>query len=154
MHALLLYHMLCSKLQQPARDDTILRFQFQSYYVNFGPADFATMCSLMFGRSSRLPTRSNFHRIIFNDKRDVIFEDIKKAFVRECKASAGESERCLKLTLLYIVYGMLILEDPSKSIDPGYFHLIDDLDRFNSFPWGSVAYDFLVKHTTNSKKKK
>lgn len=142
--------MLCSNLQQLPRDQMILRFKIQSYYIAFGLADFATMCGLKYGGDGRLPTQSNFHNNIFNGKADVSFEDIKTAFKRECKMTAGDSERCLKLAMLYIVYGMHILEDPKKSIDLRYLHLIDDMDRFNSFSWGRVAFDFLIKHTIKS----
>lgn len=62
--------------------------------------------------------------------------------------SRGESELTLKLAYLYMLFGILLIRDrSSENIDIMYLHLIDGLDRFNSYEWGRVVYDFLVSET-------
>lgn len=35
-------------------------------------------------------------------------------------------------------------DNTSKKIDTQYIHLMDDYEVIDNFPWGPVAYDFLV----------
>ncbi|KAH6776196.1 hypothetical protein C2S52_013757 [Perilla frutescens var. hirtella] len=124
-----------------------------SFYINncaavFGSAKFSLITGLKFKEWSEPPTYSNFHEIVFDGSEDLVFHDIHKAFMKECKATAGESDNSLKLALLYIVYGILLIRDRKwKRLDLRYMHLVDDLSRFNEFPWGLVAFEFLVRST-------
>lgn len=73
------------------------------------------------------------------------FHDIHSKFVGECRKD-GNSVESLKLGLLYVVYGFLLGRDKfTDNVDLKYLHLVDDLDVFVNFPWGSVSYNFLVK---------
>ncbi|KAH6793473.1 hypothetical protein C2S52_003950 [Perilla frutescens var. hirtella] len=92
------------------------------------------------------PSDSEFHETYFHGRNDLVFSDIQKSFIRECEATAGDSLDAFKLALLYIIYGILLIRArKSKMIDLKYFHLIDDLEKFNRFAWGQVSYEFLVR---------
>lgn len=47
---------------------------------------------------------------------------------------------------MYVVYGFLFIRDKySDDTDLKYLHLVDDIESFVKYPWGTAAYNFLVK---------
>ncbi|KAH6783737.1 hypothetical protein C2S52_008696 [Perilla frutescens var. hirtella] len=82
-----------------------------------------------------------------------IRDDVVQVFNSECRTSFGNSALSLHLAYLVILFGILLVAGgKSKSIDMTYLHLIDDLERFKSFPWGHVAYSHLVLRTHQSRR--
>ncbi|XP_073303760.1 uncharacterized protein [Primulina huaijiensis] len=65
----------------------------------------------------------------------------------EVQNEIGVDVEKLKMTSLYFccfVFGEETRKKTNK-IDPKYLRLIDDLDRFNSYPWGRVAFRDAVR---------
>lgn len=71
--------------------------------------------------------------------------DIEEAFYSATKDNRlAEGDVSLKLAMLWVLYGILLMKDrTTKKIDIKYIHLVDNLDEFNEYPWGRVAFDFL-----------
>ncbi|KAL5545138.1 hypothetical protein UlMin_008922 [Ulmus minor] len=46
----------------------------------------------------------------------------------------------LKIALVYFLESTLLSSDPKKSVSQHYLSMVDDLDTFNKFPWGSIVY--------------
>lgn len=121
-----------------------------------GPEEFCAMKGMRFTRDDHLPEESEFHQRVYNGKRIMFLYDIYTKFLEECLSSNGNSPIALSLafTFIFIVYGLfLVKEHTCKTIDIRYTHLIDDLDRFNAYHWGSIVYNFLVKETHRLKVK-
>lgn len=119
-----------------------LVFKINNSYMEFGPSDFFRITGLGFGKSEATITRANssIHKDVFQDRPIIRLEDIRKAFLNR----KGSSELKLKLALLYFLYGILLVKHHTLKIDMQYLHLIEDLQKFNAFPWGRVAYQSLV----------
>ncbi|XP_057773985.1 uncharacterized protein LOC130993180 [Salvia miltiorrhiza] len=148
-----LYNVMCRRLQSGCVKKMVLQFRIGNHVVEFGPADFAIMTGLRFNGNTNLPESSTFHQTVFSGQRFLHLITIENRFLKECKQTGGSSETSLKLGYLYIVYGLLVLKDRTrKNIDLGYIHLIDNLDRFLCYPWGRIAYDFMVPRTYNARK--
>ncbi|KAL5580193.1 hypothetical protein UlMin_012635 [Ulmus minor] len=81
-------------------------------------------------------------------------DDIQKAFRSLCDKEEGgkkkaEKEKDLttdrvKITLLYFLEGVLLSADPKRNVSTFHMSMVDDLDMFNSYPWGTVVYDTTV----------
>ncbi|KAH6809107.1 hypothetical protein C2S51_026890 [Perilla frutescens var. frutescens] len=141
-----LYHVLIKKLEKSSLARQRLSFRISNRVIEFGPREFSLMTGLSMHGWEEPPSDSEFHETYFHGRTDLVFSDIQKSFIRECIATGGDSLDAFKLALLYIVYGILLIRArKSKRIDLKYFHLIDDLEKFNNFAWGQVSYEFLVR---------
>ncbi|KAL5548822.1 hypothetical protein UlMin_004053 [Ulmus minor] len=49
-------------------------------------------------------------------------------------------EDMLKIVLVYFLESTLVSSDPKKSVSQFHLSMVDDLETFNRFPWGSVVY--------------
>ncbi|XP_057810722.1 uncharacterized protein LOC131025122 [Salvia miltiorrhiza] len=143
-----LVNLLCRRLHSSSLDRKTLLFNFSDHLVEFGPADFCAMTGLKFGGSRKLPKNSKFHGEVFSCRNDMFFADIETKFRNKCLTTEGNSVRSVKLAYLLIVYGLLVMNDPSNGkLDLGYMHLVDNMDNFHDFPWGLVAYEYLMAAT-------
>ncbi|KAL8522692.1 hypothetical protein ACS0TY_012870 [Phlomoides rotata] len=97
----------------------------------FGPTEFAMITGLNFGVIPFCPTTSEFYNRIFKGKKSLVLRDVEDAF---CQA-APESEERLKLSFLWLLYGLLAKDQGGKKLDLKYIHLMDNLDNFQKFPW-------------------
>ena len=50
----------------------------------------------------------------------------------------------MKIALLYFLEGVLLGADPKRNVSTFHMSMVDDLDMFNSYPWGTVVYDTTV----------
>ncbi|KAH6757438.1 hypothetical protein C2S52_023431 [Perilla frutescens var. hirtella] len=147
-----LFNVLIRKLDKSSLGKLRLCFCINDSEVVFGPAEFALITGLNFKRGRDPPNESEFHEVVFHGAEDLVFYDIHKAFIKECKAITGKSQNSLKLSLLYILYGILLIRDRKwKRFDLKYMHLVDDISNFNHFHWGEVAYEFLMRSTHHSR---
>lgn len=111
--------------------------------IEFGPRDFSQITGLRFGTLDETITTissSSIHKEVFKGSCRISLKDVKEAFLYH----EGKGEFKLKLALLYFLYGTLLAGHPDKIIEVQYLHLIEDLQKFNEFPWGEVVYKFLV----------
>ena len=46
----------------------------------------------------------------------------------------------MKIALVYFLESTLLSSDPKKSVSQFHLSMVDDLETFNRFPWGSVVY--------------
>ena len=49
-------------------------------------------------------------------------------------------EDMLKIALVYFLESTLLSSDPKKSVSQFHLSMVDDLETFNRFPWGSIVY--------------
>lgn len=48
-------------------------------------------------------------------------------------------EEALKIRLVYFIEGVLIRAKSNVAMNLDYFDLIDDMGRFNNYPWGAIS---------------
>ncbi|KAK6146876.1 hypothetical protein DH2020_017788 [Rehmannia glutinosa] len=78
------------------------------------------------------------------DNGSVHLSDIVTAFKEYNVKEKGKGNMTLKLTLLYVLYGVLLVSWPAKKLDDQYIYLVDNLKAFNAYPWGRIAYEYLM----------
>ncbi|KAH6800392.1 hypothetical protein C2S52_000856 [Perilla frutescens var. hirtella] len=148
-----LFNVLLRKLDKGSVSHNCLAFDINGCRLEFTPADFAIVTGLKFNGWFDPPLESEVHRTVFRQRTSVTLDDVVQAFNSECRTSFGNSALSLRLAYLVILFGILLVAGgKSKSIDMTYLHLIDDLERFKSFPWGHVAYSHLVLRTHQSRR--
>ncbi|XP_057793177.1 uncharacterized protein LOC131009786 [Salvia miltiorrhiza] len=146
-----LYIAMCRMLRNPSNPGC-LTYNIGHSLVDFGPGDHALVSGLKMTGSKQLPASSQFHATVFKGVKKLSFSDIQKRFLKECDRSRGNSELCLRLALLCILYGVVMAKDRStRCLDLGYMHLMDDMDKFNEYRWGRVTYDELLLRTFSAK---
>ncbi|KAH6780076.1 hypothetical protein C2S52_011313 [Perilla frutescens var. hirtella] len=100
----------------------------------------------MLAGDTETPSTSAFYSEVFKNKKPLYFVDIEKKLEAAHKAGQAGAETSYKLALLLVVYGILLAKDrTSKGVTLEYLHVVDDVQRFNNFPWGKVTYEFLIK---------
>ncbi|KAH6800894.1 hypothetical protein C2S52_001358 [Perilla frutescens var. hirtella] len=123
-----------------------LSFKINNDIVEFGPKEFAVMTGLRLAGDPETPSTSAFYSDVFKNKKPLYFVDIEKKLEAAHKAGHTGAETSYKLALLLVVYGILLAKDrTSKGVTLEYLHVVDDMQRFNNFPWGKVTYEFLIR---------
>ncbi|XP_075491429.1 uncharacterized protein LOC142529704 [Primulina tabacum] len=94
-----------------------------------------------------LPDRGVFGTTHFLGKADIVLGDLEgKIIVQEHNETGLDMEK-IKMASLYFccaIFGEATRKKTTK-IDPKYLRLVDDLDMFNHYPWGRVAYRDAVR---------
>ncbi|KAH6800233.1 hypothetical protein C2S52_000697 [Perilla frutescens var. hirtella] len=140
----LVYHLLLY-MEDRANSNGFLRFKINDRVFVFGPKEYFLITGLKFGAAEALPTESMIYKNIFDSKVLMKLQDIEKAFEIACLASNGGGQLVLKLAHLLVLYALLLCRDThGKTIDVQYVHLVNDLSKFEKYPWGSISYKFMV----------
>ncbi|KAL8535567.1 hypothetical protein ACS0TY_011264 [Phlomoides rotata] len=109
--------------------------------------EFVVITCLKFGPTTEIPDNSKFFNKVFKGKTSLQVKDVQLAFLKSCKIDKGSRDEALKLALLWVLFGILLVKDKTtKKIDMKFVHLVDNLDDFNNYSWGRLAYDVLVKN--------
>ncbi|KAH0635911.1 hypothetical protein KY289_035826 [Solanum tuberosum] len=58
-------------------------------------------------------------------------------------------EQKLKCSLVWFVHSMLLAHDRSKIVDSNHIKMADDLNFFNSYPWGKESFDLTLTYLKN-----
>lgn len=141
----LILHMV-QNMDMSASNEERLVFNINNSNIEFGPTEFSLMTGLRLGTfKAATPSSSSIHSSVFQGRERILLKDIKDAFLATSREHEGKGELTLKLALLYFLYGVLLARSRRVNrIELQYLYLIEDVDNFSSFPWGRVAYDFLV----------
>ncbi|XP_075504142.1 uncharacterized protein LOC142541498 [Primulina tabacum] len=94
-----------------------------------------------------LPDRGVFGTTHFPGKSDIVLSDLEGKIIVKHQNETGVDVEKIKMASLYFfcaVFGESTRKKTTK-IDPKYLRLVDDLDRFNHYPWGRVAYRDAVR---------
>ena len=75
------------------------------------------------------------HKRYFIDK-GITCNALEEAFVR-----CTEEDDIYKLALVYFAELVVLGRDKHLNINLNYLTLVEDLDAFNRYPWGSVSFD-------------
>lgn len=129
-----------------------MRFDFKGVEAEFGPDEFYSISGLSFGPPVVIPENSNFVATTFGLNGSTITKCIKERFIELCNETGGGGDDALKLGLCLFLYAVLIGRGTTNHpIHVKYMNLCDDLEAFNSYPWGRLAYEFMVDEFQKSK---
>ncbi|KAL3614993.1 hypothetical protein CASFOL_040654 [Castilleja foliolosa] len=143
--------LLCQD-EVPSAEELV--FNVHGKKATMGRLDFALVTGLSFGSYPVPPTKSVFRERVFGAVRGAIkIFDIEDKLKTKTKMK-GEEETCLKLAMLYAVYGVLLAQSHSKKLDEKYINLADSFDALNNYPWGRVAFEYLKSRTHDIMKDK
>ena len=51
----------------------------------------------------------------------------------------------MKIALLYFLESTILSSNPKKIVSQEYMSMVDDLETFNSYPWGTVSYGITIE---------
>ncbi|KAH6809106.1 BTB/POZ domain-containing protein [Perilla frutescens var. frutescens] len=136
-----LYQQLLRCLDKQSRASNTLRFVINGDALVFGPTKFAVMTGLKFNGYTAPPGA-------LGGKQNLTLVEVHDRFRDECMEMNGSTHLCFQLGLLFILYSTILFRGRvTDQIEMNYFHLVDDLEAFNKFPWGLVGYNFLIQST-------
>ncbi|KAH6766317.1 hypothetical protein C2S52_017300 [Perilla frutescens var. hirtella] len=124
-------------------------FHIHHSQLRFGPSEYALVSGLRFDSSTFdphgdhiVPSRSVYHRL-FEGKRTTIkqMEDRFKEL-----GMARDAADYVKVANILFVYRMILCLDQYRYVDPWVWALAEDVERWNSFPWGAYSYQSLMHY--------
>ncbi|XP_057808431.1 uncharacterized protein LOC131022905 [Salvia miltiorrhiza] len=132
-------------------DQRLLRISVCGKELELGPPEFHVLTGLSFNGWEQPPSTSLFFKKHFQGVKKITFSQLREAFQKHCTKLGGVDDDALRFALLIILYGVLWIKHSAARVEESYMHLVDDLERFDKFPWGLVAYEFLVLVSHNNR---
>ncbi|KAL5575953.1 hypothetical protein UlMin_017652 [Ulmus minor] len=111
-------------------------FNFDGKPARFSVNEFAVVTGL---RCSKLPVEVR-SEACQNCLRDTYFKtsDLLNKIQKWLRGKPQEDR--LKIALVYFLESTLLSSNPKKSVSQFHLSMVDDLETFKRFPWGSVVY--------------
>ncbi|XP_038714475.1 uncharacterized protein LOC120008043 [Tripterygium wilfordii] len=122
----------------------LFRFKFAGKRATFSIAEFALITGLLCGDVPPLSSLIDtfVHRIrdlYFGGNKSIGRNKLDEVFM-SCDPEPGKEEDVLKLALVYFLESVLLPRERSRNIDIQWLQLVDNVNVFNKYPWGSVSY--------------
>lgn len=139
----LLDALLC-RLLKPVDGDA-LHFDFGGKVVRFSIFEFALITGLMCtgeeAARARIPRNKRLLNEYFHGQTAVTPGQLADAF-RACEDMSDK----LKLGMVLILESVLRCHHKKTSIDLFHLEVVDDIDTFNSYPWGQRCFEDTLRH--------
>ncbi|KAI3894048.1 hypothetical protein MKW92_026066, partial [Papaver armeniacum] len=124
-----------------------MHFKVGGKVLHFGKRELALITGLSFKKSENAfasPSNpSSLMKTHFPNQRRVSALKVKALLIRK-KSTCPSLDR-VKLALLLVVHNFLMSRQDRDTIEIGHWHLVDDLEEFNKYPWGEVTFDRITK---------
>ncbi|CAL2247232.1 unnamed protein product [Prunus armeniaca] len=124
---------------QGVKDLDGLSFLIGCDVAQFTRHDFCLISGLRFGEVPEVSSGESDE--IRLQKRYFIDEGITCNALEEAFVRCTEEDDVYKLALVYFAELVVLGRDKHLNINLNYLTLVEDLDAFNRFPWGSVSFD-------------
>lgn len=136
----LVHHVLLHEVQKESVENE-LWFLVQNTPIRFSRMEFGLITGLNFGHyPQELGGSTRLRETYFDGSPVITFKDIDLAYDRLDFTTVDDMD-AVKLSLFFFVERLLLGRPTRHRSDPWVLELVDDLDKFNSYPWGSVAWD-------------
>ena len=138
-------HHLISR-QSKGTDSTCMEFNFGGKAAKFTKQEFGIITGLRMGPLPTEMPNASPSRLLddyFNNE-----EKITNAIVREVFIETKEfmeDDDILKLALLYFLECGILGKESKALIDIEHLAMVEDLDYFNSYPWGELSYSGTIQ---------
>ncbi|XP_016652625.1 PREDICTED: uncharacterized protein LOC103343679 [Prunus mume] len=124
---------------QGVKDLDGLSFLIGCDVAQFTRQDFCLISGLRFGEVPEVSSGESDE--IRLQKRYFIDEGITCNALEEAFMRCTEEDDIYKLALVYFAELVVLGRDKHLNINLNYLTLVEDLDAFNRYPWGSVSFD-------------
>ncbi|BBG95476.1 hypothetical protein Prudu_004035, partial [Prunus dulcis] len=124
---------------QGVKDLDGLSFLLGCDVAQFTRQDFCLITGLRFGEVPEVSSGESDE--IRLQKRYFIDEGITCNALEEAFLRCTEEDDIYKLALVYFAELVVLGRDKHLNINLNYLTLVEDLDAFNRYPWGSVSFD-------------
>lgn len=124
---------------QGVKDLDGLSFLIGCDVAQFTRQDFCLITGLRFGEVPEVSSGESAE--IRLQKRYFIDEGITCSALEEAFMRCTEENDIYKLALVYFAELVVLGRDKHLNINVNYLTLVEDLDAFNRYPWGSVSFD-------------
>lgn len=147
-----IHQLLTHQVTIPAADPTERWFKIGARFIRFSKYEFALVMGLRFGNMeydkkltyADLSPNGVYRRNFNGRKNGICPSDLRGLFIDEKFYDLPHDAICIA-KILFVVY-LLAGRDLAKCPIPHWiWHLIDDMDRWENFPWGSYAYSMLLE---------
>ncbi|XP_038719949.1 uncharacterized protein LOC120012579 [Tripterygium wilfordii] len=143
----LVHQALLRQVVNSAKEESgviLFRFKFAGKRATFSIAEFALITGLLCGDVPPLSSLidTSVHRIrdlYFGGNKSIGRNKLDEVFM-SCDPEPGKEEDVLKLALVYFLESVLLPRERSRNIDIQWLQLVDNVNVFNKYPWGSVSY--------------
>ncbi|CAH9146957.1 unnamed protein product [Cuscuta epithymum] len=135
-------------------EKTIIRFHIGNSVIGFTKDDLAIVTGLNIGRE--FPNildvpGGDLCRRYFGSKKIILRQDIIQAMEEyNSEYPRTQKEDGIKLALLYVLAHGFLGNQYSHRLPGKYINLVENLDTFNSYPWGEDVWDDLVTNMKNN----
>ncbi|CAA0823784.1 Unknown protein [Striga hermonthica] len=142
----LIHHVVERTLKSPDNEKDVVWFKFGEKEARFGLQEFSLVSGLKIvdDVSYEVPKISSSLLDLFKEKKGKI---MKKDLLEQFDGLVQKEDADLKYKLrLLIVLEYVVLSNECRTlVDERWFHLIEDLEQFNNYPWGNLSYEYTVK---------
>ncbi|GMN70236.1 hypothetical protein TIFTF001_039280 [Ficus carica] len=134
-----IFHNIAMRLMSHRGMGDALCFRLGEAVGRFSINEFCLITGLNCVGSTLLPVvESRLITRYFSTLRGVSRENLE---VQMSNAKFDNDDDAVKLSLLYIMFSIPLSNASAVKIGPQFFALADDLDAFNSFPWGVLSWE-------------
>ncbi|KAL5814586.1 hypothetical protein ACOSQ4_025227 [Xanthoceras sorbifolium] len=150
----LCHHLLLREVDIKGTSTHEMWFLIGSNIIRFSRVEFGLVTGLKFGKNKETPHQiserlgQRIRRIHFNDAKK-IYVDTLETYYSAYIPKDEEDDEILKLALLLFLEVTLLGKDKRTQIDYFCMQLVDDLDAFNEFPWGSFIFARTIHSLSN-----
>ncbi|CAA0828810.1 Unknown protein [Striga hermonthica] len=141
----LIHHLVARTLKSPDYEKDAVWFKFGEKEARFGLQKFSLVSGLKIvdDVSYDVAKRSSLFLDLFKEKKGKI---MKKDLLEKFDGLVEKEDADLKYKLgLLIVLEYAVLSNECRTlVDERWFHLVEDLEQFNNYPWGNLSYVYTV----------
>ncbi|CAA0837026.1 Unknown protein [Striga hermonthica] len=133
-------------LKSPENEKDVVWFKFGEKEARFGLQEFSLVSGLKIvdDVSYEVPKRSSSLFDLFKEKKGKIMKkDLLEQF--DGLVEKGDVDLKYKLGLLIVLEYAVLSNECRTLVDERLFHLVEDLEQFNNYPWGNLSYEYTVK---------
>ena len=119
-------------------------FEIAGHHVRFSAHEFGLVSGLRLGNlpaesSFQLPTVHRLRDLYFLGSQKIRLKDYREKFTSTNFYTVPDQD-AVKLALILILELYLHGRDKRRFVNPFHMQLVDDLDRFNAYPWGTFTW--------------
>ncbi|KAK3225586.1 hypothetical protein Dsin_005448 [Dipteronia sinensis] len=117
--------------------------------VKFSQREFCLVTGLQFGVMSDIflqpyaATKDGIHVRYFENDENMRLTDVWARFLA---GGFDQPKDGLKMALVLIANNVLFGQDLRRKVTLRLFKMVEDLEAFNSFPWGSYVYMMIIHY--------
>ncbi|XP_057766938.1 uncharacterized protein LOC130987424 isoform X1 [Salvia miltiorrhiza] len=146
--AMAVHHVVSRQIKS---DNNDLCFKLNNTKVYLSRRDYALVTGLQFGdfnydmsRNHNLDEVEVFRR--FSGGQSHVKVSFLVDLFYNFKINDEDGSLHLKIAYIIVLYGLLVGYETDKTVEHWVWALVDDLDKFNRFPWGAYSYNLLCHH--------